>query len=61
MTKDQVTEMAESVGMLHDGDMWFSNLKDYQDVHTQDLMELVKMAYNRGYRACMQEYRRKND
>ena len=60
MTKDQVIEMAESVGILHDDDMWFSNLANYQDVHTQDLMELVKMAYNRGYRACMQEYRSKN-
>jgi hypothetical protein len=61
VTKDQVIEMAESVGILHEGDMWFSNVKDYQDVCTEDLVELANMAYKRGYRACMEEYRKKND
>lgn len=61
VTRDEVIDLAEHIGILRDGDMWFSNLKDYQDVHTQDLVELAKLAYNRGYRACMEEYRKKND
>ena len=61
MTKEEVIDLASNVGMLHDNDMWFSNFKDYQDVHTQDLVEFAKLAFNKGYRACMEEYMKKND
>ena len=61
MTRDEVIDLAERIGILRDGDMWFSNQKDYQDVHTQDLVELALLAYNKGYRACLNEQRKKND
>ena len=41
LTKEEVIDLAEQVGLLHDGDMWFSYLKDYQDVHTDDLVRLA--------------------
>jgi len=61
VTREEVIDLAEHIGILRDGDMWFSNLKDYQDVHTQDLVELALLAYNKGYRTCLNEQRKKDD
>jgi hypothetical protein len=44
MTKEEVIELAEQVGMFHDGDWWFSNYDEYQDVNIDDLVLLVNLA-----------------
>ena len=41
LTKEEVIELAEQVGVLNEGDKWFTNDRDYQDVHTNDLVQLA--------------------
>jgi len=44
MTEKEIVDIAESMGMYRDGDIWFSNTPDYQDVLTTDLVILVNRA-----------------
>ena len=49
MTKEEVIDLAEQIGLLHDGDWWFSNDRDYSDVHTNDLVALINAAIKKQF------------
>jgi ABC-type sugar transport system ATPase subunit len=62
MTEEEVIELAEQVGLMRDGDMWFSNRKDYTDVHTTDLVTLVNEAIGKErLKKFLAKRRNKND
>ena len=49
MTKEEVIDLAEQIGLLHDGDWWFSNDRDYSDVYTNDLVALINAAIKKQF------------
>jgi len=52
MTEKEIVDIAESMGMYRDGDIWFSNTPDYQDVLTTDLVILVNRAIEKEREEC---------
>jgi len=53
MTQDEIIEMAKQVGMIKDGDWWFSSFyKTEQDVHISHLEAFAKLVAKHEREAC---------
>jgi hypothetical protein len=53
MTQDEIIEMARQVGMIKDGEWWFSSFyKTEQDVHISHLEDFAKLVAQHEREAC---------
>lgn len=53
MTQDEIIEMAKQVGMIKDGEWWFSSFyKTEQDVHISHLEAFAKLVAQHEREAC---------
>jgi len=57
MTQDEIIEMAKQVGMIKDGDWWFSSFyKTEQDVHISHLEAFAKLVAQHEREAISDEW-----
>ena len=52
MTQDEIIEMAEQVGLMADGEMWFSPTYGSGDVHISHLESFAKLVAEKEREAC---------
>lgn len=53
MTQNEIIEMAKQVGMIKDGEWWFSSFyKTEQDVHISHLEAFAKLVAHHEREAC---------
>ena len=52
MTQDEIIEMAEQVGLMADGEMWFSPTYGSGDVHISHLESFAKLVAEKEREKC---------